>query len=78
MLVFKLPKLTLYCQSLCFRCLHVANNLAVDVEGLGDGNHLIGGFFVSVDFQAVAHIEDFVHFMPVGARSGLNHAEERW
>ncbi len=66
-LILKRSKLTLNRQSLLFRSFHMANNLAVDIELLGDGNHLIGGFFVGVNLQTVAHVEDLVHLVPVGA-----------
>ena len=75
-LIFKHPKLTLNRQSLRLRSLHVANDLAVNIELLGNGNHLIGGLFVGVYFQTMAHIEDLVHFVPIGARGGLDHLEQ--
>jgi len=53
------------------------NDLAVNVELLGNGNHFISSLLVGVNLQTVAHVEDFVHFVPVGARGGLNHLEQR-
>ena len=55
----------------------MTNDLAVNVELLGNGNHLIGSLFVGVNLQAVAHVEDLVHLVPVGARGGLDHLEQR-
>ena len=75
-LILKRSKLTLNRQFLLLGCLHMTNNLAVNVEFFCDGNHLIGGLIVGVNLQAVAHVEHLVHFMPVGARGGLDHLEQ--
>ena len=53
------------------------NDLAINVELLSNCNHFIGSLFVGVDLQTMPHVEDFVHFVPIGARGCLNHAEER-
>ena len=76
-LILKRSKLTLNRQSLLFRSFHMANNLAVNVEFFCDGNHLISRLFVGVDLQTVTHVEDLVHLVPVGARGGLDHLEQR-
>ena len=68
-LINKSTNFTLNCQSLNFRSLHVPNNLTINIELLGNGNHLIGSLFISVDLQTVAHVEDFVHLVPVGAEA---------
>ena len=52
------------------------NNLTVNIELLSNSNHFVGSFFIGVNLQTVTHVEDFVHFVPIGARGGLNHAEQ--
>ena len=52
------------------------NDLAINIELLGDGNHFISGLFVGVNLQTVTHVEDLVHLVPVGARGGLDHLEQ--
>lgn len=56
----------------------VADDLGVDVEAAGYVDDALGGVFVGVDFHAVAHVEYFVHFFPLGGAFVVDHAEERW
>lgn len=53
-----------------------AHDAGVDGEVAGDGNDVVGEGLVDVDFHAVAHVEDFVHFLPRGAGLLLDEAEE--
>ena len=54
----------------------VADDLGVDVEAAGDVDDALCGVGVGVYLHAVAHVEDFVHFFPVGAALVVNHTEE--
>lgn len=53
-----------------------AHDAGVDGEIAGDGDDVVGEGLVDVDFHAVAHVEDFVHFLPRGAGLLLDEAEE--
>ena len=76
-LIVECTELALDGQPFDIRSLYMTDDLAIDVELLGDSNHFVGGLFVGVDFQAVAHVKHLVHLVPVSARGGLDHLEQR-
>ena len=56
----------------------MADDLRVDVERARDFDDFIGQFRCHVDFHTVAHIEYLVHLAPVGLRTVVDDAEQRW
>ena len=56
----------------------VADNLRIDVERAADVDDALGIFGRDVDFHAVAHIEDFVHLLPVRLALLVDDAEQGW
>lgn len=61
---------------MAFHLFAVTDDLCVNVEGTADFDDAFSGLLVGVDFHAVSHVEDFVHFFPVGAALFVNHAEQ--
>ena len=55
----------------------MANDLCVDIEALADGNHPFSHLRTYIDFHAVTHVEDLIHFAPVGAGALMDGAEQR-
>ncbi len=56
--------------------LYPADDLGLYPIGLGDVDDLLGMALVEVDFHAVAHVEDLVHFLPVSTAFLLNDPEQ--
>ncbi len=57
--------------------LDVANDLRIDAEALGYLDDLLSISGIEVDLKTVAHIEDLVHLLPIGATLLLDGAEKR-
>ncbi len=51
-------------------------DLGIDVERLGNVDDLLCLGLVDIYFHAVAHVEDFVHLLPVGTRLLLDELKQ--
>lgn len=64
-LVFEGPEFALDGQAL-LAFLNMTYNLGIDVKGLREVYDLFCDFRTDVDLHTVAHIENLVHFLPIG------------
>ena len=51
--------------------------MCIDVERTADVDDRFSRIGIGIDFHTVAHIEDLVHFVPIGTTLFMNQAEER-
>ena len=56
--------------------LHPADYLGVDIEGFGDVDDFLRFVWRDVDLEPVAHVEDLVHLLPIGAALLLDGLEQ--
>lgn len=61
-----------------FAGFYTADDLCVEVKRPGDVDDGLCVRLRQVYFHAVAHVEDFIHLLPIGAALVVNQFEERW
>src|SRR4051812_15830405 len=62
-------------QLVCAGRFHPPHYLGIHIKRFRDGNNIRGNFPGNVKFHAMTHIEDFIHFFPVGSALLVNEFE---